>query len=228
MNRSEASTTNSDTCKCTKTLMIARKAFQGLSSDLAVFLSVVRSDEEKGRQMWRKYLEREDSRIGGKCIDKKISASVVTHSCLRSHGDHFSWRTLLLSVALETKARVGGKGRQAFSVFRMPRLSLPRSLRWAVKELPDMHRLWLLLHSLRSLLGPLVAHCKGILSCGPSVSIALGALRGCVTSDLDPFSLQRGYPEVTLMDCMRLFTKEDILDGDEKPVSHSSVTDQPP
>lgn len=64
MNRSEASTTNSDTCKCTKTLMIARKAFQGLSSDLAVFLSVVPSDEEKGRQMWRKYLEREDSRIG--------------------------------------------------------------------------------------------------------------------------------------------------------------------
>lgn len=40
------------------------------------------------------------------------------------------------------------------------------------------------------------------------------------TSDLH-FSLsQRGYPEVTLMDCMRLFTKEDVLDGDEKPVSH--------
>lgn len=25
------------------------------------------------------------------------------------------------------------------------------------------------------------------------------------------------------MDCMRLFTKEDILDGDEKPVSHFST-----
>lgn len=25
------------------------------------------------------------------------------------------------------------------------------------------------------------------------------------------------------MDCMRLFTKEDVLDGDEKPVSHPSV-----
>lgn len=25
------------------------------------------------------------------------------------------------------------------------------------------------------------------------------------------------------MDCMRLFTKEDVLDGDEKPVSHSSI-----
>lgn len=25
------------------------------------------------------------------------------------------------------------------------------------------------------------------------------------------------------MDCMRLFTKEDVLDGDEKPVSHSCI-----
>lgn len=29
---------------------------------------------------------------------------------------------------------------------------------------------------------------------------------------------QKGYGEVTLMDCLRLFTKEDVLDGDEKPV----------
>lgn len=29
------------------------------------------------------------------------------------------------------------------------------------------------------------------------------------------------------MDCMRLFTKEDVLDGDEKPVSHSTVTEVP-
>ncbi|KFQ81422.1 Ubiquitin carboxyl-terminal hydrolase 2, partial [Phaethon lepturus] len=28
---------------------------------------------------------------------------------------------------------------------------------------------------------------------------------------------QKGYGEVTLMDCLRLFTKEDVLDGDEKP-----------
>ncbi|KFP85466.1 Ubiquitin carboxyl-terminal hydrolase 2, partial [Acanthisitta chloris] len=27
----------------------------------------------------------------------------------------------------------------------------------------------------------------------------------------------QGYGEVTLMDCLRLFTKEDVLDGDEKP-----------
>lgn len=30
---------------------------------------------------------------------------------------------------------------------------------------------------------------------------------------------QKSYGEVSLMDCMRLFTKEDVLDGDEKPVS---------
>lgn len=40
-----------------------------------------------------------------------------------------------------------------------------------------------------------------------------------LTSDLYLCPCQRGYPEVTLMDCMRLFTKEDVLDGDEKPVS---------
>lgn len=32
------------------------------------------------------------------------------------------------------------------------------------------------------------------------------------------YSTQKGYGEVSLMDCMRLFTKEDVLDGDEKPV----------
>ncbi|XP_032141086.1 ubiquitin carboxyl-terminal hydrolase 2 isoform X1 [Sapajus apella] len=46
---------------------------------------------------------------------------------------------------------------------------------------------------------------------------------GYCSTVFDPFwdlSLpiaKRGYPEVTLMDCMRLFTKEDVLDGDEKP-----------
>ena len=35
-------------------------------------------------------------------------------------------------------------------------------------------------------------------------------------------SAQKGYGEVSLMDCMRLFTKEDVLDGDEKPVSNAS------
>lgn len=35
-------------------------------------------------------------------------------------------------------------------------------------------------------------------------------------------SVQKGYGEVSLMDCMRLFTKEDVLDGDEKPVSFCS------
>lgn len=45
---------------------------------------------------------------------------------------------------------VSGKGRQ----------SDWGSLRWAAEELPHMHRLWLLLYSLRSLLGSLVAHRK--------------------------------------------------------------------
>uniref|UniRef100_A0A1A8MTF3 Ubiquitin carboxyl-terminal hydrolase n=1 Tax=Nothobranchius pienaari TaxID=704102 RepID=A0A1A8MTF3_9TELE len=31
---------------------------------------------------------------------------------------------------------------------------------------------------------------------------------------------KKGYGEVSLMDCMRLFTKEDILDGDEKPTCY--------
>ncbi|XP_069080956.1 ubiquitin carboxyl-terminal hydrolase 2 isoform X2 [Pleurodeles waltl] len=46
---------------------------------------------------------------------------------------------------------------------------------------------------------------------------------GYCSTVFDPFwdlSLpiaKKGYQEVSLMDCMRLFTKEDILDGDEKP-----------
>nr|XP_026259281.1 ubiquitin carboxyl-terminal hydrolase 2 [Urocitellus parryii] len=38
-------------------------------------------DDEKGRQMWRKYLEREDSRIGGKCTDGK-NGCLITSLCL--------------------------------------------------------------------------------------------------------------------------------------------------
>ncbi|KFQ35555.1 Ubiquitin carboxyl-terminal hydrolase 2, partial [Mesitornis unicolor] len=47
---------------------------------------------------------------------------------------------------------------------------------------------------------------------------------GYCSTAFDPFwdlSLpipKKGYGEVTLMDCLRLFTKEDVLDGDEKPV----------
>lgn len=71
---------------------------------------------------------------------------------------------------------------------------------------------------------PIAKVCSAVVPASASHS----GLSKVVTSDLDPFPLQRSYPEVTLMDCMRLFTKEDILDGDEKPVSHSSVTEQPP
>ncbi|XP_026148938.1 ubiquitin carboxyl-terminal hydrolase 2a isoform X1 [Mastacembelus armatus] len=49
---------------------------------------------------------------------------------------------------------------------------------------------------------------------------------GFCSTVFDPFwdlSLpisKKGYGEVSLMDCMRLFTKEDILDGDEKPTCY--------
>lgn len=162
-----------------------------------------------------------------------LGVSKQENICLYARG-HFSREPCLCLWPSKLRQEWVGKGRQAFTMVIMPWFSLPRSLCRAAKELPDVHRLWLLLHSLRSLLGPLIAHCKGTPHCNPGVGLGLrapraplGALQGC-DRDLDLFSLQRGYPEVTLMDCMRLFTKEDVLDGDEKPVSHPSVTEQPP
>lgn len=236
MNRSERgqdsrpSTTNSNTCK----YMIY------IDGNLAVLLSVVPSDEEKGRQMWRKYLEREDSRIGGKYTGKKYLLLLLPTFAGEVMGILFPRGPCFCLWLTKLRQEWVGKGRQAFSMLSMAWLSLPRSLCWAAEEFPDMYGLWLLLHRLRPLLGPLVAHCEGMLgggwaSASPSrrwvrrgPSALLSGLGEVVTTDLDLFSLQRGYPEVTLMDCMRLFTKEDILDGDEKPVSHSLVTAQPP
>uniref|UniRef100_A0A4W3GHL6 Ubiquitin carboxyl-terminal hydrolase 2 n=1 Tax=Callorhinchus milii TaxID=7868 RepID=A0A4W3GHL6_CALMI len=49
---------------------------------------------------------------------------------------------------------------------------------------------------------------------------------GYCSTVFDPFwdlSLpisKKGYGEVSLMDCIRLFTKEDVLDGDEKPTCY--------
>ncbi|XP_040114076.1 ubiquitin carboxyl-terminal hydrolase 2 isoform X2 [Oryx dammah] len=83
-------------------------------------------DDEKGRQMWRKYLEREDSRIGDLFVGQ-LKSSLTCTDC--------------------------GYCSTVFDPFWD--LSLPIT--------------------------------------------------------------KRGYPEVTLMDCVRLFTKEDVLDGDEKP-----------
>ncbi|CAK7318591.1 Ubiquitin carboxyl-terminal hydrolase 2 [Vulpes lagopus] len=83
-------------------------------------------DDEKGRQMWRKYLEREDSRIGDLFVGQ-LKSSLTCTDC--------------------------GYCSTVFDPFWD--LSLPIT--------------------------------------------------------------KRGYPEVTLTDCMRLFTKEDVLDGDEKP-----------
>ncbi|XP_055478190.1 ubiquitin carboxyl-terminal hydrolase 2 isoform X1 [Psammomys obesus] len=98
----------------------------GLSSDPAVFLSVVPSDDEKGRQMWRKYLEREDSRIGDLFVGQ-LKSSLTCTDC---------------------------------------------------------------------------GYCSTVFDPFWDLSLPIA---------------KRGYPEVTLMDCMRLFTKEDVLDGDEKP-----------
>ncbi|XP_076780935.1 ubiquitin carboxyl-terminal hydrolase 2 isoform X1 [Arvicanthis niloticus] len=83
-------------------------------------------DEEKGRQMWRKYLEREDSRIGDLFVGQ-LKSSLTCTDC---------------------------------------------------------------------------GYCSTVFDPFWDLSLPIA---------------KRGYPEVTLMDCMRLFTKEDILDGDEKP-----------
>ncbi|XP_072449604.1 ubiquitin carboxyl-terminal hydrolase 2-like isoform X1 [Chiloscyllium punctatum] len=53
---------------------------------------------------------------------------------------------------------------------------------------------------------------------------------GYCSTVFDPFwdlSLpisKKGYGEVSLMDCIRLFTKEDVLDGDEKPTCYRCKT----
>lgn len=48
---------------------------------------------------------------------------------------------------------------------------------------------------------------------------------GYCSTVFDPFwdlslPIAKGYGDVSLMDCMRLFTKEDVLDGDEKPTCY--------
>ncbi|XP_036923438.1 ubiquitin carboxyl-terminal hydrolase 2 isoform X1 [Sturnira hondurensis] len=83
-------------------------------------------DDEKGRQMWRKYLEREDSRIGDLFVGQ-LKSSLTCTDC---------------------------------------------------------------------------GYCSTVFD--PFWDLSLPIAKG-------------GYPEVTLTDCMRLFTKEDVLDGDEKP-----------
>ncbi|XP_073095716.1 ubiquitin carboxyl-terminal hydrolase 2 isoform X1 [Manis javanica] len=85
------------------------------------------SDDEKGRQMWRKYLEREDSRIGDLFVGQ-LKSSLTCTDC---------------------------------------------------------------------------GYCSTVFDPFWDLSLPIA---------------KRGYAEVTLMDCMRLFTKEDVLDGDEKPM----------
>lgn len=84
-------------------------------------------DDEKGRQMWRRYLEREDSRIGDLFVGQ-LKSSLTCTDC---------------------------------------------------------------------------GYCSTVFDPFWDLSLPIA---------------KRGYPEVTLTDCMRLFTKEDVLDGDEKPM----------
>ncbi|XP_068440438.1 ubiquitin carboxyl-terminal hydrolase 2a isoform X2 [Clinocottus analis] len=69
------------------------------------------------------------------------------------------------------------------------------------------------------------------------VDVFVGQLKSSLTCSLcgfcstvfDPFwdlslPITKGYGEVSLMDCMRLFTKEDVLDGDEKPTCYRCKT----
>ncbi|XP_077962213.1 ubiquitin carboxyl-terminal hydrolase 2a isoform X2 [Gasterosteus aculeatus] len=65
------------------------------------------------------------------------------------------------------------------------------------------------------------------------VDVFVGQLKSSLTCShcgfcstvFDPFwdlslPIAKGYGDVSLMDCMRLFTKEDVLDGDEKPTCY--------
>ncbi|NXK55186.1 UBP2 hydrolase, partial [Chauna torquata] len=107
-------------------------------------------DDEKSRQMWRRYQEREDSRVSDLFVGQ-LKSSLTCSEC--------------------------GYCSTAFDPFWD--LSLP---------IPKVR-------------GP---------RCHASPCPALPA----PDRSLLP---QKGYGEVTLMDCLRLFTKEDVLDGDEKP-----------
>ncbi|NXL31952.1 UBP2 hydrolase, partial [Glaucidium brasilianum] len=114
-------------------------------------------DDEKSRQMWRRYQEREDSRIGGEqgCGERRAGL-----------GWERGWE-----------------------------------LRVSPCFVPSPSDLF-------------VGQLKSSLTCSEC---------GYCSTAFDPFwdlSLpipKKGYGEVTLMDCLRLFTKEDVLDGDEKP-----------
>ncbi|PWA28079.1 hypothetical protein CCH79_00012158, partial [Gambusia affinis] len=127
-------------------------------------------DEEKGKKMWSKYLEREDSKIVG---ESKSGFVVFLMTCQVISG------RLDLFVSSDL--------RRLFAVI--------------LSSVPDLF----------------VGQLKSSLTCSHC---------GFCSTVFDPFwdlSLpisKKGYGEVSLMDCMRLFTKEDVLDGDEKPTCY--------
>lgn len=163
--------------------------------------------------MWRKYLEREDSRIGGKYTDKKIPVSPLPYFCLRSSEDCFPREPCFCLWLLELRQEQREKGDKHSLALSSPDLfvgQLKSSL-----TCTDCGYCSTVFDPFWDLSLPIAK----VKVC-PTVAPASASL-GLCTADLDFFSLQRGYPEVTLMDCMRLFTKEDVLDGDEKPVSQA-------
>ncbi|RLV89025.1 hypothetical protein DV515_00015103 [Chloebia gouldiae] len=109
-------------------------------------------DDEKSRQMWRRYQEREDSRISDLFVGQ-LKSSLTCSEC--------------------------GYCSTAFDPFWDLSLPIPkvREARQSLSHTP----------------------------CPTPPSLTITVLP------------QKGYGEVTLMDCLRLFTKEDVLDGDEKP-----------
>lgn len=150
----------------------------------------IHRDDEKGRRMWNMYLEREDSKVVGKGL---------TRTGFRMPLSSFArWLWTLVSDF--------------------------RSVRRTAEELHDLHRLWLPLYCVRPILGPLHSHRTGQntslvwLSGSEHLVSSWVELISCCCFLTCSVSSQKNSGEVSLKDCLRLFTKEDVLDGEERPV----------
>lgn len=151
-----------------------------------ICVCLLHSDNEKGKRMWNKYLEREDSKVVGKCLSDWEQVCILQ-----------VWFSLCVIVYLflcidlfvgQLKSSLTcsecGYCSTVFDPFWD--LSLPIA---KVSVHTHMH-----------------THMQAHTHSEKAVP-NWGCLRP-----------QKGSGEVSLTDCMRLFTKEDVLDGDEKPV----------
>lgn len=91
-----------------------------------------------------------------------------------------------------------------------------RSVCGTVEKQRDLHLLRLHFHRLRPVLGFVHPAGSGEFHPGTGVVFRATAKASDFLSDLP--SSQKTSGEVTLDDCLRLFTKEDMLDGEERPV----------